>query len=135
MLMKRYLSPLVALVLVVVIGLMGCSSNSVTGLTGDYRQDTLALLQGLRTAIELPDDAPDKASAQAQARQQINDFASRYRRDSSVTTLSSFTTMRTALNSLAGHYSSYPNRPIPQKLKSRLEQEFRQVENALKRGS
>jgi photosystem II Psb27 protein len=133
--MKRYLSPLVALVLVVVIGLMGCSSNSVTGLTGDYRQDTLALLQGLRTAIELPDDAPDKASAQAQARQQINDFASRYRRDSSVTTLSSFTTMRTALNSLAGHYSSYPNRPIPQKLKSRLEQEFRQVENALKRGS
>ena len=133
--MKRYLSPLVALVLVVVIGLMGCSSNSVTGLTGDYRQDTLALLQGLRTAIELPDDAPDKASAQAQARQQINDFASRYRRDSSVTTLSSFTTMRTALNSLAGHYSSYPNRPIPQKLKNRLEQEFRQVENALKRGS
>ncbi len=133
--MKRYLSPLVALVLVVVIGLMGCSSNSVTGLTGDYRQDTLALLQGLRTAIELPDDAPDKASAQAQARQQNNDFASRYRRDSSVTTLISFTTMRTALNSLAGHYSSYPNRPIPQKLKSRLEQEFRQVENALKRGS
>src|SRR4028118_2007910 len=135
MLMKRYLSPLVALVLVVVIGLMGCSSNSVTGLTGDYRQDTLALLQGLRTAIELPDDAPDKASAQAQARQQINDFASRYRRDSSVTTLSSFTTMRTALNSLAGHYSSYPNRPIPQKLKNRLEQEFTQVENALKRGA
>jgi photosystem II Psb27 protein len=117
--MKRYLSRLVALVLVVVIGLMGCSSDSVTGLTGDYRQDTFALLQSLRTAIELPEDAPDKAAAQAEARQKINDFASRYRRDSSVTTLSSFTTMRTALNSLAGHYSSYPNRPLPQKLKNR----------------
>lgn len=135
MVMKRYLSRLVALVLVVVIGLMGCSSDNVTGLTGDYRQDTFALLQSLRTAIELPEDAPDKAAAQAQARQKINDFASRYRRDSSVTTLSSFTTMRTALNSLAGHYSSYPNRPLPQKLKNRLEQEFKQVENALKRGS
>jgi photosystem II Psb27 protein len=135
MVMKRYLSRLVALVLVVVIGLMGCSSDNVTGLTGDYRQDTFALLQSLRTAIELPEDAPDKAAAQAQARQKINDFASRYRRDSSVTTLSSFTTMRTALNSLAGHYSSYPNRPLPQKLKTRLEQEFKQVESALNRGS
>jgi photosystem II Psb27 protein len=133
--MKRYLSRLIALVLVVVIGLMGCSSNSTTGLTGDYRQDTLALLQSLRTAIELPEDAPDKAAIQTEARQKINDFAARYRRDNSVATLSSFTTMRTALNSLAGHYSSYPNRPLPQKLKNRLEQEFKQVENALKRGA
>jgi photosystem II Psb27 protein len=135
MLMKRYLSRLIALVLVVVIGLMGCSSNSTTGLTGDYRQDTLALLQSLRTAIELPEDAPDKAAIQTEARQKINDFAARYRRDNSVATLSSFTTMRTALNSLAGHYSSYPNRPLSQKLKNRLEQEFRQIENALKRGA
>ena len=135
MLMKRYISRLVALILVVVIGLMGCSSTSVAGLTGDYRQDTLALLQNLRTSIELPEDAPDKAEAQSKARGAINEFASRYRRDSSVTNLSSFTTMRTALNSLAGHYSSYPNRPLPQKLKNRLEQEFRQVESALKRGA
>lgn len=135
MLMKRYISRLVALLLVVVMGLMGCSSTSVSGLTGDYRQDTLTLLQNLRTAIELPEGTPDKAEAQSNARQSINDFASRYRRDSSVANLSSFTTMRTALNSLAGHYSSYPNRPLPQKLKNRLEQEFRQVESALKRGS
>lgn len=135
MLMKRYLSPLVALVLVVVVSLMGCSSTSATGLTGDYRQDTAALLQSMRAAIELPQDAPDKAAVQEEARQKINDFASRYRRDSSVTTLSSFTTMRTALNSLAGHYSSYPNRPLPQKLKTRLEQEFRQVESALNRNA
>jgi len=133
--MKRYLSRLVALVLVVVIGLMGCSSNSASGLSGDYRQDTLTLLQSLRTAVELPEDAANKAEAQSLARQEINDFAARYRRDTSVTTLSSFTTMRTALNSLAGHYSAYPNRPLPQKLKTRLEQEFKQVENALRRGA
>ncbi|MBD1834423.1 photosystem II protein Psb27 [Trichocoleus sp. FACHB-90] len=133
--MKRYLSRLLAIVLVFAIAMTGCSSNSAVGLSGDYRSDTLALLQNLRTAIELPEGTPDKAAAQAQARQTINDFASRYRRDSSVTKLSSFTTMRTALNSLAGHYSSYPNRPLPEKLKNRLEQEFQQVELSLRRGS
>jgi photosystem II Psb27 protein len=73
--------------------------------------------------------------AQADARAKINDFIALYRRDDSLTSLGSFTTMRTALNSLAGHYSSYPNRPLPDKLKVRLEQEFKQVEQALSRES
>lgn len=134
MFIKRLLSRLLPLMLVVVMGLVGCSGQP-GALTGDYRQDTLSLINSLRTAIELPDNAPEKSVAQTDARQRINDFASRYRRDPSVANLSSFTTMRTALNGLAGHYSSYPNRPIPQKLKTRLEQEFRQVESALQRGA
>lgn len=132
--MKRYWSRLLALVLVVVIGLMGCSSDAVSGLSGDYRQDSLAVIDTLRNAIELPEDSPNKAEAQAAAREKINAFAARYQRDSAYAGLSSFTTMRTALNSLAGHYSSYPNRPLPQKLKRRLEQEFKQVEASLARG-
>lgn len=134
--MKRYWSRLLALVLVVVIGLMGCSSSSAPGdLSGDYRQDTLAVVNTIRLAMEMPEDSPNKAQAQAEARQKINEFAAYYRRDSAVSDLNSFTTMRTALNSLAGHYSSYPNRPVPQKLKQRLELEFKQVEAALKRGA
>jgi photosystem II Psb27 protein len=132
--MKKFLSRFLALALVLVIGLMGCTS-APTGMTGNYREDTLALVNSLRTAIELPDGSPNKTIAQTEARQRINDFASRYRRDNSVTKLSSFTTMRTALNSLAGHYSSYPNRPVPEKLRKRLEQEFAQVEAALRRES
>ncbi|MCP6760876.1 MAG: photosystem II protein Psb27 [Fischerella sp. CENA71] len=132
--MKRYWSRLLALVLVVAIGLMGCS-GSPDGLSGDYRQDTLAVLNTLRHTLELPDDSPERLTAQSQARQQINTFAARYQRDNSVAGLGSFTTMRTALNSLAGHYSSYPNRPVPKKLKDRLEMEFNQVEMALKRGA
>ncbi len=136
MFMKHYLSRLLALVLVGVIGLTGCASTTeIAGFTGDYRQDTLAVVNTLRTALDLPDEAENKSQAQAEARQKINDFAARYQRDAAVTTLSSFTTMRTALNSLAGHYSSYPNRPIPKKLKDRLELEFDQVELALKRGT
>ncbi len=131
--MKRYWSRLLALVLVAVIGLTGCS-GSPDNLTGDYRQDTLAIVNVLKDALALPDNAADKATVQAEARKKINEFAARYQRNTSVSGLSSFTTMRTALNSLAGHYSSYPNRPVPEKLKNRLEQEFKQVEAALKRG-
>lgn len=130
--MKRFLSRVFALVLVMVVGLMGCSA-SPAGLTGNYRQDTLMLLDSLRAAIELPQESPDKTFAQTEARQKINAFISRYRRDGSLEKLASFTTMQTALNSLAGHYSSYPNRPVPEKLKTRLEQEFRQIEAALRR--
>jgi photosystem II Psb27 protein len=131
--MKRYFSHLLALVLVVAIGLVGCSSP--TGLSGNYREDTLAVLNTLKTAIDLPQDAPNRAATQTEARKIISDFAARYRRDGSMVKLSSFTTMRTALNSLAGHYSSYPNRPVPQKLKDRLTMEFKQVEAALSRGN
>lgn len=133
--MKKLVSRLLALLLVCVVGLTGCSSATPSGLTGSYREDTLAVIETLKTALSLPDDAPEKAAAQAKARQTINDFAALYRRNNSVERLSSFTTMRTALNSLAGHYSSYPNRPVPEKLKNRLDLEFNRVEAALRRGA
>lgn len=134
--MKRLLVCFFALLFTVNIGLTGCSSAGMSGsLTGNYSQDTLLLVDSLRTAINLPADDPSKAEAQADARNLINDFASRYRRDPQVSNLASFTTMRTALNAIAGHYSSYPNRPMPDKLKTRLEQEFKQVEAALRRGA
>jgi photosystem II Psb27 protein len=132
--MKHYWSRLLALVLIVTIGLTGCSA-SPDSLTGDYRQDTLAVVNIMKEALDLTADSPNKEVIQAEARQKINDFSARYQRDNSVSNLSSFTTMRTALNSLAGHYSSYPNRPVPQKLKNRLEQELERVESALKRGA
>jgi len=136
--MKRYLSRLLALILVLCLSLIGAPAIAAevsTGIVGDYRQDTLLVVNSLRTAIQLPDDSPDKPPAQAQARKLINDFIARYRRDPSLIKLPSFTTMRTALNSLAGHYSSYPNRPVPQKLKDRLEQEFKQIEVSISRGA
>jgi photosystem II Psb27 protein len=134
--MKQLFTRILALVLVAFIGLTGCSSAGVSGqITGNYSQDTLTVIEGLRSAISLPDDAPDKTAAQAEARALINDFASRYRRDNSVSGLSSYRTVSTALNAIAGHYSSYPNRPFPEKLKKRLEQEFKQVEAALRRGA
>jgi photosystem II Psb27 protein len=134
--MKRYWSRLLSIVLVIVIGLMGFPHNAnADSLTGNYSQDTLTVVNILKDALEIADDAPNRGASQTEARQKINEFAARYQRNNSVASLSSFTTMRTVINSLAGHYSSYPNRPVPQKLKDRVREEFVQIESALKRGA
>jgi photosystem II Psb27 protein len=133
--MKRILSRLMAIVLVVVIGVFSVSSAAwADSLTGNYQEDTLAMVELLRTAIDLAPDAPDRSAIQNEAKVKINEFASRYRRGSFLK-LNSYTTMRTAINSLAGHYTSYPNRPISEKMKKRLVNEFRQVEVSLSRGA
>lgn len=132
---KNYLSRILSLVLVLVIGLCGLTAcTSPTGLTGKYSEDTLTVLTNLRNAVELDDQDPDKAEVQSLARKQINDYISLYRREPKSSGLRSFTTMQTAMNSLAGYYTSYGNRPLPDKLKQRLEKEFDQVELSIKRG-
>jgi photosystem II Psb27 protein len=133
---SSYLSRCLAWVLVIVIGLTGLTAcSSPTGLTGKYSQDTLTVVDNLRKAIAIDENAPDKAEVQSLARQQINDYISRYRREPNSSSLRSFTTMQTAMNSIAGYYTSYGSRPLPDKLKNRLEQEFQHVELAIKRGA
>ncbi|MDB9315899.1 photosystem II protein Psb27 [Spirulina sp. CS-785/01] len=131
---RSLLSRVVALALVAAIALTGCGTNSETGLTGNYRQDTLTVIENLNTLIETPEDSPKLEDIRDTARQQINEYTAQYRRDNQVSGLRSFTTMQTALNSLAGFYSTYGERPLSDKLKKRLKQEFRDVEISLKRG-
>lgn len=135
--LRRILSRLVALALVVAVsfgGLTACGGDSTTGLTGKYVDDTLFMVETMTAAIELPANDPTRNEVQEKARQQMNEYMSRYRRDSKVSGLRSFTTMQTALNALAGFYSSYGNRPISKKLKARLDKEFNTVNIAVKRG-
>ncbi len=133
MLIKSYLSRLLAIILVVAIALVGCGGTP-SGLTGNYTQDTLKVIETLSESIALPNDTPDLATIQAQAREQIKDYISQYRRNTSSGGLRSFTTMQTALNALAGYYTAYGARPLPEKLKKRLQQEFKQAEIAVQRG-
>lgn len=130
------LKRLLALTLVVVIstvGLVGCSGDN-KGLTGDYRQDTLIVLDNLRTTLELAVDDPQREEMREEARKQLNEYVARYRKDDQVAGLRSFTTMQTALNALANYYTSaYATRPIPSRVKDRVSQEFAQVERALRR--
>jgi photosystem II Psb27 protein len=134
--MKRLLSRLLAVVLVVLIGVSAVPAMAqADSLTGRYAEDVQLVIDTLMTAIDVTADNPDRAQINAAARLKINDFSARYRRNEKVSRLSSFTTMRTALNSLAAHYSAYPNRLVPDKMKARLLDEFKRSKIALSRGS
>ena len=138
--MKSYLSKLLAFVLAVVIGFFGGLNASVNAaninLTGNYTDDTLVVLENLKEVLALPADIDiqEKKAKQAEAKEQMNAYISRYRKNSKYNGLKSFTTMQTALNSLAGYYTTFGSRPLPEKLNKRLTQEFRQVEFAIKKG-
>lgn len=134
--MKRFLTRLLALACVVVIGLTTAPAVAqADSLSGRYQEDVMDVIQTLEVAIDVAKDNPDRPQITADAKAKINDFAARYRRNGKVSRLSSFTTMRTALNSLAAHYSAYPSRPVPEKMKVRLRDEFKQAQIALKRGA
>lgn len=125
----------IALVLGLSLLLTACSGDADARLTGDYVEDTVAVSRTLRDVIDLPQDAENHAEAEAEARALINDYMSRYRPQPRVNGLSSFTTMQTALNSLAGHYASYANRPLPEALHDRLAKELAKAEKSVIRGS
>jgi photosystem II Psb27 protein len=132
--LKSYLSRLLALLLVVVIGSVSFSAEAAE-LSGNYGEDTLKVIETITTAIDLSPDAPNKSEIQATTRQEINDYIARYRRKEKSSGLRSFTTMQTALNAVAGYYTAYGSRPLPEKLKKRLQQEFKQAKFAVERGN
>lgn len=124
----------IALVLCLSLALTACSSAS-GGLTGNYVDDTVAVADSLLATINLGADDPGRAEAETEARSLINGYMARYRPRSAVNGLGSFTTMQTAINSLAGHYTNYPNRPVPDALKERLTKELKKAETNVVRGA
>ena len=115
------------------LGLTACSGTP-NGLSGSYVDDTVAVVNTLLATISTEEGSTSNQQ-QDQARALINDYIALYRPNNSVNGLASFTTMQTALNSLAGHYASYNNRPIPDTLRARLEKELHKAELSVVRGS
>ena len=113
--------------------LAGCSSAD--GLSGSYVDDTVAVADVLITTVGLEADDPSRAEAEQEARGLINEYMARYRPRNAVNGLSSFTTMQKALNSLAGHYANYPNRPLPEALRERVSKELLKAEKNVVRGA
>lgn len=124
----------VALVLCLSLALTACSSAN-TGLSGNYIEDTVAVADSLLSTIALVADDPARAEAEIEARSLSNGYVARYRPRSSVNGLGSFTTMQTAINSMAGHYTNYPNRPLPEALKERIAKELKKAETNATRGA
>jgi photosystem II Psb27 protein len=124
----------IALVLCLSLALTACSSAN-TGLSGNYVEDTVAVADSLLSTIALGADDPARGEAEIEARSLSNGYVARYRPRSSVNGLGSFTTMQTAINSLAGHYTNYPNRPLPEALKDRIAKELKKAETNATRGA
>lgn len=122
-----------ALALVLCLGLSACSGGGL--LSGNYVEDTQAVTQSLLSTIALPADDPGIGEAVTHARALINDYMARYRPRQGVNGLSSFTTMQTALNSLASHYTTYSNRPLPDALRSRVQKELEQAAATASKGA
>jgi len=113
--------------------LTACSGGGP--LSGNYVEDTVAVADTLLATIALSADDPGRSEAETSARALINDYMARYRPQPKVNGLASFTTMQTALNSLAGHYTNYPNRPVPDALRDRVSKELKKAETGVVRGA
>lgn len=123
-----------ALCLCLSLVLTACGTDTY-GLSGNYVEDTVAVADALITTVAIGADDPGRSEAETYARGLINDYMARYRPQRAVNGLSSFTTMQTALNSIAGHYTNYPNRPVPDALKDRVSKELKKAETAATRGA
>lgn len=131
---ERWGRALAALALVGCLLLGACSASS-SSLSGNYVDDTVAVADSLIATIALAADDPGRSEAESEARSLINDYMARYRPRAAVNGLASFTTMQTAVNSLAGHYANYPNRPVPEALRERLTKELQKAERSVTRGA
>ena len=131
---RRLINVSLALCLALSLLVTACGNESST-LTGDYVQDTVAVAHTIHDILELPQDAANRQEAEGEARDLITDYVSRYRARPKLNGLSSFTTMQTALNSLAGHYNNYTNRPVPDALRARINKELGKAEKAAVRGT
>ncbi len=99
-----------------------------TLMTGDFEKDTIAVSTTLKETITLPKEDKGLSEAEKDAVFLISDYISRYRNRSQVNTSTTFTTMQTALNALSGHYKTFANRPVPENLKERLNNELSKAE-------
>ncbi len=105
-----------------------------TSMTGDYMKDTVSVAEVLKETIAIDQNSLERKEKEEEAVFLISDYISRYRNRSQVNNTVSFTTMQTALNALAGHYKTFANRPVPEKLKDRVNKELTKAEKLVESG-
>tara|TARA_B100001250_G_scaffold291610_1_gene253292 strand:+ start:644 stop:1075 length:432 start_codon:yes stop_codon:yes gene_type:complete len=107
----------------------GLTSEAASiSMSGDFVKDTVSVAQSLKETIATPEEEQESDQYRQDAIDLITSYISRYRNRPTVNGTTSFTTMQTALNAMAGHYKTFANRPIPEKLKDRLNKELSRAE-------
>jgi len=104
------------------------------GITSDYYTDAAKVVAHMRIATNLDKGAPDMELIAKNTKKEMIEFVSFYRRFTNVAGKQSFSTLYTAINVLAGHYTSYgPKFPVPEKRRKRLSQEYAEIEKNIKK--
>ena len=104
------------------------------GITSDYYTDAAKVVGHMRLATSLDKGAPDMEKIALNTKKEMIDFVAFYRRFTNVSGKQSFSTLYTAINVLAGHYTSYgPKFPVPEKRRKRLYQEYAEIEKNIKK--
>ena len=105
------------------------------GLTFQYEEDASKVRTHMMVATGLAKGAENMETFGKNMKKEMVDFVSYYRRFPKVAGKPSFSTLYTAINVLAGHYTSYGYKyPLPEKRRKRLYQEYAEIEKSLRRG-
>eukprot|EP00619_Florenciella_sp_RCC1007_P007650 CAMPEP_0205914526 /NCGR_PEP_ID=MMETSP1325-20131115/7279_1 /ASSEMBLY_ACC=CAM_ASM_000708 /TAXON_ID=236786 /ORGANISM="Florenciella sp., Strain RCC1007" /LENGTH=181 /DNA_ID=CAMNT_0053281579 /DNA_START=35 /DNA_END=580 /DNA_ORIENTATION=+ len=106
------------------------------GISGkDYYADAAKVTRHMQYATQMDKGTPNMDTINKNMKKEMVDFVSFYRRFSNVAGKQSFSTLYTAINVLAGHYTSYGTKfPVPEKRRKRLYQEYAEIEKNIKKG-
>ncbi len=130
--LKTFFRRLVGLLLSVTLALSWATSSAQAArLTGKYYEDSMTLIQTLRTVLSEGDPVMNPEEARVEVMEAIQEFAGRYhghRYDK----LQSFTTLRTVFNTVASHYRT-SKRPLDPEKVERVLMQLDRAELALRR--
>mmetsp|Transcript_92438 Transcript_92438/g.264086 ORF Transcript_92438/g.264086 Transcript_92438/m.264086 type:complete len:208 (-) Transcript_92438:198-821(-) len=106
------------------------------GISGkDYYADAAKVTKHMQYATQMDKGTANMDTINKNMKKEMVDFVSFYRRFSNVAGKQSFSTLYTAINVLAGHYTSYGTKfPVPEKRRKRLYQEYSEIEKNIKKG-
>jgi len=100
----------------------------------DYYADAALVVAHMEYATQMEKGTVNMEAINKNMKKEMVDFVSFYRRFNNVSGKQSFSTLYTAINVLAGHYTSYGTKfPVPDKRRKRLYQEYAEIEKNIKK--
>eukprot|EP00617_Octactis_speculum_P019212 CAMPEP_0185771514 /NCGR_PEP_ID=MMETSP1174-20130828/64346_1 /TAXON_ID=35687 /ORGANISM="Dictyocha speculum, Strain CCMP1381" /LENGTH=207 /DNA_ID=CAMNT_0028457397 /DNA_START=53 /DNA_END=676 /DNA_ORIENTATION=- len=100
----------------------------------NYYDDATTVVKHMQYATQMDKGTANMDTINKNMKKEMIDFVSFYRRFSNVSGKQSFSTLYTAINVLAGHYTSYGTKfPVPEKRRKRLYQEYAEIEKNIKK--
>jgi len=100
-----------------------------------YTDDTSAVIEQVRTTIQLPMGDEGRAASIEKTRTMTNQWVAKYRRNKGISGKPSYGNVYSALNAVSGHFNNFGTKyPLPAKRLERTLKEFSDAELALSRG-